>query len=365
MDINFHYAAIKVLARHAGFPEDQAQLIAYASQYVDDAVAYERTALDKDPKVPGTRFERSDKSKVRGSRSDGGIFDPICTAHKDLDYNRAIVKPRGRLLVYVCFHFIPSVEGGADEPLYRRVKRNGRLARNVVQEAVKAVKAATQHVERTRSLIKLGIALHSYADTWSHQGFSGYWDSDNNDISGLQQKTRAGQAWHSVDLASWFFSYAAPDIGHAEAGVLPDRSDLIWKCKPAKRTPKEQSNCAAFLEAAKRILAALSRANGGGNPWSTGLEAGLQACFMHPVKAAAFKTNQRHIWRDRFSPGVKFSYDENEWFMKALQPKKGFRDLMGTALGPNPEDFELVGGKEYFYFHAAAKEQREFVSNAI
>ena len=48
MNINFHYAAVKVLARHAGFSEGDSQTIAYASQFVDDATAHEEMALDKD-----------------------------------------------------------------------------------------------------------------------------------------------------------------------------------------------------------------------------------------------------------------------------------------------------------------------------
>ena len=40
MDINFHYAAIKVIANHAGFKPAESELIAYASQFVDDANEY-------------------------------------------------------------------------------------------------------------------------------------------------------------------------------------------------------------------------------------------------------------------------------------------------------------------------------------
>ena len=36
MDIEFHYYLTKYLALEAGFEEDEAEIIAYASQYVDD-----------------------------------------------------------------------------------------------------------------------------------------------------------------------------------------------------------------------------------------------------------------------------------------------------------------------------------------
>ena len=37
MQIDFHHAVTYVLARLAGFPHDDAHIIAYAAQYVDDA----------------------------------------------------------------------------------------------------------------------------------------------------------------------------------------------------------------------------------------------------------------------------------------------------------------------------------------
>jgi len=52
---------------------------------------------------------------------------------------------------------------------------------------------------------RLGIALHSYADTWSHQNFSG-----------LQEPWNSVYPWYNI------FKSIAPNIGHAEAGHLPD-----------------------------------------------------------------------------------------------------------------------------------------------
>lgn len=36
MDLNFHYFAVKTIARDAGFCENDAQLIAAYSQFIDD-----------------------------------------------------------------------------------------------------------------------------------------------------------------------------------------------------------------------------------------------------------------------------------------------------------------------------------------
>ena len=42
-----------------------------------------------------------------------------------------------------------------------------------------------------------------------------------------------------------------------------------------------------------------------------------------------------------------------------------YGDEVVAGLGVDPEDFEVCDGKEYFYFHAAAKLQRDTVLNAI
>lgn len=350
MNINFHYAAVKVLAHHAGFSKRESQLIAYASQYTDDAAEHEPMALDKDPDVPGIRFEH-------------GEFDPICTAHKQLDYVRGMLKQQARLYVYVCFHFIPSLQGTRRNGRFRKVKKDGRLARRLVGTALEAWKTAESEDESTRALMSLGIALHSYADTWAHQGFSGYWDRRDNDIRSL--KTRGPDArWRRVNLLREFLSYAAPDIGHAEAGMLPDRSEVHWKCQPSKRSRQEQCNCEAFLGAAEKILGLLSGATGKGEEWRT-VETRLRRCFLNPLPDnKRFGRRERHEWRRQF-PGLGFHYDERAWFSNALRPKGGFLDLVGARLDLDPQDFEVGCGREYFHFHAAAKQQRDTVLKEI
>jgi hypothetical protein len=347
MNINFHYAAIKVLARQAGFSLPDSQLIAYASQYVDDATAYNKMAIDRDPGVSDIRYK-------------GGEFDPICTAHKDLDYAKAVLNRRSRLLVYVCFHFVPSLAGTTDLSR-RKVAKDGTLAKRMVTDALDAWKAGKSKEEKRRALVKLGVALHSYADTWSHQGFSGYWDSGNNNIGSLEigRKGRGTK----LDVVSQFLSYAAPDIGHAEAGKLPDQSEALWRCKPKKRSVKGENNCTEFIEASYAILDVLSKATKKGKSWRN-TKARLRKCFMRPWNDDGFKPSDKSEWRAQF-PGLHFDYDAEGWFAGALTAKGGLLDLLGSVSGLDPEDYEVRGGKEYFYFHAAAGQQREAILEAV
>ncbi len=346
MDINFHYAAIKVIANHAGFKPAESELIAYASQFVDDANEYKALNLDRDPGVDGIRF-------------DGVEFDPICTAHKDLDYANAVFDRRARLVVYACFHFIPSFN--APTPAKgRQVIKDGNFARGLVMDALNILKDG-QKKTRARDLIRLGIALHSYADTWAHQGFSGFWDHKNNDISNVKIK-RGPNKWESVNLVSTFVSYAAPDIGHGEAGSLPDRTDVSWHCEPHKYT-KHRNNTVQFLGAAKKILELLSgRGTEAAQPWSR-IEKKLERCFAKPA-ADEKKLRRKNIWK-RVFPHVRFNYNSDRWFEQALSPEGGCFDWIGAGLGLDPKDYTVKKGRNFFRFHACAREQRKNVESAI
>jgi len=346
MNINFHYAAIKVLAHQVGFSLPDSQLIAYASQYVDDAVAHKKMALDKDPGVTDIRYKN-------------GEFDPICTAHKDLDYAKAVLDRRGRVHVYVCFHFIPSRKGTTNLTR-RRVEKDGKIAREMVTVALNSWNEGESKENKQRALIKLGVALHSYADTWSHQGFSGYWDSGNNNISKLETGP-IGQGTH--ELVSKFLSYAAPDIGHAEVGTLPDRSEAVWRCKPKKRSTEGENNCTEFIEASHTIMDLLAKTKKKAKPWND-IKAKLKKCFMNPWDGDGFKSSDKSEWSTQF-PGLNFNYDAGNWFAGALKKKGGLLDLLGSISGLDPEDYNVCGGREYFYFHAAAWKQRQIILEKV
>jgi len=61
MQIDFHHAVTYVLSRYAGFNSEDANKIAYSSQYVDDAVCSEVV-----------RF------------TNGALYKPLASAHKQL-----------------------------------------------------------------------------------------------------------------------------------------------------------------------------------------------------------------------------------------------------------------------------------------
>ncbi len=115
--IDFHYYAVYYLAREADFSQDEAAQISWASQFVDDSATTRP--------YPG-----------------GGPLPLFWGSLESLP---------GRLY---SFHFV--------SPEWHPVKRANPIAKlNLIR------------AERTGNLISLGIALHSWADTWAHEGFTG------------------------------------------------------------------------------------------------------------------------------------------------------------------------------------------------
>jgi hypothetical protein len=138
---DIHFYAVYYLARKAGFAREQAEQIAWASQQVDD-----HPATCPDPSCAGQ----------------WGLFQlgPGAVLYVD---------------VLKAFHFLQE--------------RNAEIVTRNNQEVRSLVAAA----ESSRDLFRLGIAMHTLADSYSHEFFKG-----------------------SLTLFP-------PNIGHAGAGHMPDQ----------------------------------------------------------------------------------------------------------------------------------------------
>ena len=89
MNIEFHYYLTKYLALEAGFDNNEAEIIAYSSQYVDD---------------------NSTQYKIKFP--DGSAYENYMTQTK------SITRPRKQLMrIYLLFHFMP---GNPTSPKTRR-----------------------------------------------------------------------------------------------------------------------------------------------------------------------------------------------------------------------------------------------------
>lgn len=201
----FHYYIVAFLARRAGFPEAEAHELAYASQYTDHAlVPYE----------------------VRG---DGVRYQTIATHHF------GFWDKRHEERIWLPFHFIPGdPEAGA------RVRSDKRPNHLVVTPNSPRAKELLVAALRSRDTMRIGIALHAFADTWAHQNFSG-----------------RNEEFNRFDANS-----PVPPIGHAHAGRSPDRIETVWedpRLTPEHRTVRNHDRFFAAAQKIYRYLATYCR----------------------------------------------------------------------------------------------------------
>jgi len=319
MQRDFHYYAIKALAQKAGFTADEAEIIAYSSEYVDDAVEYQEIELEKFPEID---FGRLSSSK----------FNPICTAHKGLQRIKAFSEDIQQK-VYISFHFIPEIKENSVNFL-TQPKNN--LSTELIQNAIDEIVGKTGE-ERIQKLIKLGIAIHSYADTWSHQNFSGRHSSTENDIENIE--ILQGTEWVSISRIKDIELSAMPDIGHAEAHNFPDLSHLKWRySKSSNKNLIIRDNTLLCMQAANNIFEVFKKITNSNQNWSYFDYLFLQ-CFNKKTEVLEEKYAN---FVNKFSD-VSFNYDENKWKKDAL---------------------EYID-KKWFYFHIEACNQRNYVLNRI
>jgi len=76
MQTDFHYCAVKFLAHMAGFDEAEAETIAYASQYVDDATEHKGSAIaDQSPAQTGAGANQGELLVAGNGGENGDLAD--------------------------------------------------------------------------------------------------------------------------------------------------------------------------------------------------------------------------------------------------------------------------------------------------
>jgi hypothetical protein len=251
------------------------------------------------------------------------LFDPVRTAHFGLKSFLWDVQKT----VYIPFHFLPP-EAPVGTGNSFITKADSVFAHSVYERACK------EPDERTR-LIAMGIALHTLADTFSHEGFSGRYHLEN-DVDDISHKDNGSWSHLLIDA---FCQDFLPCIGHAQAGHDPDFPYLKWKCKrpaddnptkpvnpdPSKKPVKRvtRDNPAAFMKACRTIYGLLEQAAGspsanGALGWAK-IEKGVAACL---AVTKGVETRCR-TWQKRFGHLFQtepFAYSKLTWRQEALCP---------------------------------------------
>ncbi|WP_186167737.1 DUF6765 family protein [Burkholderia gladioli] len=226
MNIDFHYGVVYAMARLGGLSVGDATTVAHACQYIDDST------------TPGVLQFR-----------DGELFERFAAAHSMADYHN--VYEQGNRLTWVPFHFLPAGQG---ETLEEKAicRPDSDVAREVVRHTLRLSPATGNRLHR------LGVTLHTYVDTWAHQGFSGI-ESDYNRVSRLEAEDCTPENWlqHLERATAKLVKYAetavlsrAFPLGHGAALHYPDQPWAVWSYINGKGEKVPRDNLPDFIKAA-------------------------------------------------------------------------------------------------------------------
>ncbi len=241
MQLDMHYYGTYVMARAAGLNRKTSEIIATASQFVDD---------------------NAEKESV--NFRDGGEMNAEATAHHTLQIKN--LDREDQRQIWVPFHFLPGNEGESfTEKLI--CQKNSPIAEDMVRFNL-------SHLRESYALPLIGITAHVYADTFSHYGFSGISSRKNKiindsfkfeeidpDMEGYIRKKEALFKENypneniMVNIKSWFAEKMSGALGHAAAVTFPDRPFLQWSFKYewAKQRCPLRDNPKVYLDACEKL----------------------------------------------------------------------------------------------------------------
>ena len=332
MQIDFHHGVTYIVARLAGFDHQAAHIIAYAAQYVDDATNSGLIHFDN-----------------------GIEFNHISSAHKLLDYRN--FRQLAHHQVWIPFHFLPGNGGlptgqSPEGPCINKLicRPNSYVAQDMLSECIRQRHA-------THGLYRLGIAMHVYVDTWSHQGFTGTNDKVNEaklliDSQGNPDQratSRVKQYFRKniIDqIANLCMSEVFP-LGHGAVLSHPDKPFLQWGYINGLNQTIMRNNPEDFLEAADQMCRWMQRyLVGDPSADVPGLPGADKALIAHLLQTITDRKGQaRHQrWLKLIRDG-KFSFGK----AAVIYIDKGKGSWKHRALGT---EAEIDTGKEIFTYRS-------------
>jgi hypothetical protein len=229
-------------------------------------------------------------------------------------------------------------------------------------------------VSKPYLLHRLGILLHVYADTWSHQNFLGLKHEDLNDVRKLDVKGETKLTLRTLfeKIKEKALEYSAPKLGHAQAGTIPDEPYREWKYEDYKGRKYDISNIERTLDAAQScyqfLIKVLDRFPGfsvrSRVPWHE-----IAARVGNLFQTKRELEDRVKAWKDAISGSefefkaegrdVNIDYDDREWFRVAVKVDK---------VPDDGEQYERYPGFEtsnWKYFHDAAAFHRFTVLHEV
>lgn len=304
MEKDFHYYITYSIAKLTGF--DKADIIAYSSQFVDD---------NNEGQFVIDEGKSSFPEKIPTAE---GYYYPIMTQ----SLSPKSLNPYIQKYVYIPFHFLPgdnNIEiNGKKNPL--NTTPNSKNARILLNEAL-----------RSKNPYQIGIALHTFSDTWSHQNFTG-----------LREEWNSVYPWYNV------FKKIVPNIGHAEVGHAPDVISEDWI---DYRIGKKIINKVRAFEAVAKIYKVMRRNSGNGPSWTD-----MKSRYKEIINTFGYDERIAKVAGllidNQLGPIPNYSKDD--WIGAALD-KREWKITM------SPDFFNT----NWYHFHRAAKVHFAIVMNLI
>lgn len=353
MNINFHYFVIKTLACLAGFAEEDAQTIAYASQLVDD---FRPDAIYTDIRPPQFFFDHNlAKERMRLFQK---FFGPgnYCVTPLHTGIPTFSISPVTEVFqkkTITPFHFIPvtHIETIMSDITAKKVDRTSLrcvACREIDRTSLiglalqRTLQKCIRNPEKKRDLVELGMLLHVYADTFSHEGFSGQQGWENH--AKISSVVCDGS---EVPVSASDFYYILPSVGHANVGHLPDVGAFIFTYQRKKGSesdnysdPCKRDNRHTFMECAQRIFKILyavgkehpseAEADRIFNKNGSEIGAGILKAYRNRTSdddEVCTYDGLVNIWSTLF-PQIKYYYDTEAW--------------LGTGKGRRSAEEEMV-----------------------
>jgi hypothetical protein len=387
MDISFHYFAVKSLAKKAGFAEADAQKLATFSQYIDDfnAWAYRRYGNVPDWIKASDRYDLYLPNPL-----DPFNFNPATTGFMSgswmsshVDYVWLATSNAQKFTVSP-FHFIPQNAHNRRAGDLRAAPArlgDGQYISEALVSAADAYRDEPDPDMKAMRLMKLGMLLHTFADTWAHQLFSGFNSPLNaaslisvtNNITGLDQ-TAKYRDW-VARFFNWLTAHGLPSfqIGHMNVGHVPDLTHLRFVMNYPLRDGGTgiygRSNTEVFLQASREILNCLRRCMRQGDipepDWAP-ISAQLSQCFLVDISdlegERAIVNFLTPVWNRVF--GYNYAYDHTlifdgiigEFPAEVAGVDEDERGADAGAGGAAVEDVFPNMGDDFYYYNCYAED---------
>lgn len=216
MDYELHYYVNFLIALHAGFSKQSAYRIAYSAQYVDDNVYQYSISCPAQPCVQHSQYsEQVPQQAPYNVNNCDSVYSNTITQcsiiaqifHSALDMQRM-------MCLLQTFHFLP---GSYEEQITQKSRRTDKQI-NIANTIAGSKNAyiILRTALKTHNPYLIGIASHTFLDTWAHQNFTGTFNHFNCINTAFHTP-------YNTDIDSLI-----PKIGHIDSLNLPDMVSKVW-----------------------------------------------------------------------------------------------------------------------------------------